>query len=109
MMHALATPQGRFQLVAWLEGLSYLVLLGIAMPLKYLAHMPLAVRIVGSLHGLFFVLYVFAVVAAFNAGRWRGARAFWALVASMVPFGPFVFEAKLRREDGQAGGAAPRS
>lgn len=104
-MHALATPQGRFRLVAWLESLSFLGLLGIAMPLKYLAHMPLAVRIVGSLHGLLFVLYVFAVVGAFNAGRWTGARALWALVASMLPFGPFVFEAKLRREDGEAGAA----
>ncbi|HEU4538346.1 MAG TPA: DUF3817 domain-containing protein [Polyangiaceae bacterium] len=104
-MQPLATPQGRFQLVARLEGLSLLVLLGIAMPLKYLANMPLAVRVVGSLHGLFFVLYVFAVGEAFTAGRWRASRAFWALVASVVPFGTFAFEAKLRREDGADGGA----
>ncbi len=98
-MGLLATPQGRFRLIAWLEGTSFLVLLGIAMPLKYWAGMPLAVRIVGSAHGLLFVLYVFAVGGEFFAGRWAVPRAFWALVASVLPFGTFVFDAKLRREE----------
>ena len=49
---------GRFRLVAIMEGVSFLVLLGIAMPLKYFADMPLAVKYIGWLHGLLFVLYM---------------------------------------------------
>ncbi|HEU4406501.1 MAG TPA: DUF3817 domain-containing protein [Polyangiaceae bacterium] len=102
-MRLLATPQGRFRLVAWLEGLSFVVLLGVAMPLKYLLGRPLAVRVVGLAHGVLFVLYIIAVAEAFGAGRFRVGRAFWAFVASLLPFGTFVFEAKLRREEAEAG------
>lgn len=104
MTLSLDTPQGKFRLVAWLEGLSFLVLLGVAMPLKYLFGLPLAVRVVGMLHGVLFVAYVIAVVDALGSGRWQRDRAFWAIVAAVLPFGAFVFEAKLRREEG---GAAP--
>jgi integral membrane protein len=104
-MGLLDTPQGKFRLVAWLEGLSFLVLLGVAMPLKYLLGLPMAVRVVGSLHGLLFVAYVVAVVEAVGSGRWSRGRAFWAMVAAVLPFGAFVFEAKLRREE--AGSAPP--
>jgi integral membrane protein len=100
-MQLLATPEGRFRLIAWLEGLSFLVLLGIAMPLKYFAHLPLAVRVAGSAHGLLFVLYVIAVAGAYGAGRWRASRAAWAVVAAVLPFGAFVFDARLRREEGE--------
>lgn len=104
-MQLLATPEGRFRLVAWLEGLSFLTLLGIAMPLKYLAGKPTAVQVVGSAHGVLFVLYVIAVAVAFGAGRWTATRSFWALVASVVPFGAFVLDAKLERE--RRAGAPP--
>lgn len=102
MTLSLDTPQGKFRLVAWLEGLSFLVLLGIAMPLKYLFGLPLAVRIVGMLHGVLFIMYGIAVIDALSSGRWKRDRAFWAMVASVLPFGAFVFEAKLRREEGEA-------
>ena len=49
------TPPARLRAIAYVEGWSYLVLLFVAMPLKYGADMPLAVRIVGSLHGFLFV------------------------------------------------------
>ena len=50
---------GRLRAVALAEGISFLVLLGVAMPLKYLADMPLAVRIAGWLHGLLFIAVLF--------------------------------------------------
>ena len=85
--------------IALLEGASYLLLLGIAMPLKYLSGMPEAVRVVGSVHGGLFVLYAAAVVWAGTARRWPARR--WAanLVASLLPFGPFVMDGRLRREE----------
>lgn len=92
------TPIGRLHAVGYAEGISFLVLLGIAMPLKYLFHYPLAVTIVGALHGLFFVLYLIAVVHAASVHRWSFLRVLGAFVASLLPFGPFVFDARLRRE-----------
>lgn len=84
-----------FRYIGYLEALSFLALLGIAMPLKYLAGMPLAVRIVGSVHGLLFILYL---VAAFSYGDkrgWQGKDYFWAFFAAVIPFGPFLFEKRI--------------
>ena len=52
------------------EGISYLLLLGIAMPLKYWAGLPLAVKIVGSIHGALFVVFCAALLRALVAARW---------------------------------------
>jgi integral membrane protein len=93
----LNNPLDRLRLVGMMEGASFLVLLGIAMPLKYLAGQPQAVRVVGMLHGLLFVLYVAAVLGVSVALRWPLRRVLAALVASVLPFGPFVFDAHLRR------------
>ena len=81
------------------EGISFLLLLGIAMPLKYLAGKPEAVRAVGSVHGLLFVVYVLMVLLAARKFRWGIATVMMALAAAIFPFGPFWFDAKLRREN----------
>lgn len=94
----LSDPIRRFRFIAFWEGVSYLVLLGIAMPLKYAAGMPLAVRIVGSLHGGLFVLYVVALFLAAGYGKWSGKRVAQGFIASLLPFGPFWFERKLDQE-----------
>lgn len=94
----LRTPLGRLRAIGLLEGASFLLLLGVAMPLKYLAGMPMAVRVVGSLHGLLFVLFALAVVEALAAGRFTWRQAAGAMVAAVLPFGPFVLDARLRRE-----------
>ena len=86
------------RLAGILEGVSYLVLLGIAMPLKYLAGYPLAVRIVGSAHGVLFVWFVIALLRAHYARRWSLLVSAQLFVASLVPFGFFLVEPKLRRE-----------
>jgi integral membrane protein len=96
----LKTPIGRLRAIAHLEGVSYLLLLGIAMPLKYFANLPEAVRIVGSLHGLLFVLYLIAVAHVTIALRWSLSRVLGALAASVIPFGNFVLDARLRRDQG---------
>lgn len=87
-----------FKIIALAEGISFLVLVGIAMPLKYLAGQPEAVRIAGSIHGGLFILYLLAIIPAAYYGRWTGKWIVGAIAASILPFGPFVFEAKLKRE-----------
>jgi len=94
------TSLGRFRLAGMLEGASFLLLLFVAMPLKYLADWPLGVRVVGMAHGVLFLLYLLAIVPAAIDHRWSWKRIAGAVVASLLPFGPFVFDAKvLRREE----------
>ncbi|MFC0773653.1 DUF3817 domain-containing protein [Terrimonas alba] len=83
-----------FRKIAFAEGVSFLVLLLIAMPLKYMANMPMAVTIVGGVHGLLFI--------AFMIMAWEVKREYkrdWAwliksFVASILPFGTFVMDHK---------------
>ena len=95
----LATPIARLRTIGFLEGISFLVLVGIAMPLKYAAGKPEMVAIVGRIHGLLFVLYVAAVVHVMIVRRWNFERALHAVIAAVVPFGPFVFDRSLKREE----------
>jgi integral membrane protein len=85
--------------VAFVEGWSYLLLLGIAMPLKYWAGMPLAVRLVGSVHG---ALFVALVVLTLQALRVRGKPFLFGVrvaIASLIPFGTFFLDAELAADD----------
>jgi integral membrane protein len=88
----------QLRLVAFLEGVSFLVLLFIAMPLKHLAGFPLAVRIVGLVHGLLFLIFLAALYRAGSQRGWPLRRWLIAFVSSVVPFGTFVFDRSLRRE-----------
>lgn len=93
------TPIGRLRGIAFIEGVSFLLLLGIAMPLKYLADFPGPVKIVGWIHGLFFVLYLLALADVSLKRQWPRSRIAGALLASVVPFGTFVLDARLRQEE----------
>jgi integral membrane protein len=86
------------RLVALLEGTSFVVLLFIAMPLKYWFDAPLAVRVVGMLHGLLFVAFMVVLMRASVVQK--GSLARWALafLSSLLPFGTFVFDRSLKRE-----------
>jgi integral membrane protein len=95
MKNFLFTGLGRLRLVALLEGLSFLVLLLIAMPLKYLAGQPLAVRQVGMAHGVLFVLYVLLLLQQGIARSWSFRQMALGLVASVVPLGTFWADKKL--------------
>lgn len=92
------TELRQFRWVAFLEGLSFVLLLFVAMPLKYWAGLPLAVRIVGSIHGLLFVLFIAALFRAALERSWPAQRWGLALFSSLVPFGTFVFDRSLKRE-----------
>ena len=92
----------QLRIVGALEGVSFLVLLGIAMPLKYLAGLPLAVRIVGMAHGVLFLIYVAAAVHAALTLRWARSSTLKVLVAAVVPGGPFFIDGWLRRQAADA-------
>ena len=94
------------RIVAFLEGMSFLVLLFVAMPLKYMLGLPIAVRVVGSIHGLLFVMFVAALVRVAFARRWPLRRSALAFGASCVPFGTFVLDRVLAREIARDAGAA---
>lgn len=108
----LKSPIGRLRVVGVLEGASFLLLLGIAMPLKYMAGKPGMVSVVGMAHGLLWLAYMAAVLDAHVARGWGMRRSAVAVVASLLPFGPFILDASLRREQaleagkgGEAGAA----
>ncbi|MES2558358.1 MAG: DUF3817 domain-containing protein [Bacteroidota bacterium] len=92
----LKTAEGRFFAVAFLEGISYLILVFIGMPLKYFAGQPEMVKQVGMAHGLLFVLFVLTLVQASMENDWKWSKALKAFVTSLLPFGTFWFEAKHR-------------
>ena len=95
----LSTPLGRLRLVGFLEGLSFLLLLGIAMPLKYFAGEPAAVRIVGMAHGVLFLAYLAAILQAHIEYGWTWKKSALLGLASVLPFGPFVADRRLLRDE----------
>ena len=100
--HLLLTSLGRLRLIGFLEGVSLLVLLGIAMPLKYLAGQPAAVRYVGMAHGVLFVVYVLLVIQVAIGHRWSFGKTALALVASIFPFGTFWADRRLFSNNNQS-------
>jgi integral membrane protein len=85
---------GRLRIIAFLEGISFLVLLGIAMPLKYLAGVPQAVRVVGMAHGVLFVLFVLLLIQVAIEKSWSFKKSALSFVSSLVPFGTFYADAR---------------
>lgn len=92
------SSKAHVRLSGLLEGISYLVLLLIAMPLKYWAGMPETVRVVGMAHGVLFVWYVIAVLVAKAEFRLSIKTTALALFASLVPFGTFYADAKIFKQ-----------
>jgi integral membrane protein len=84
--------------IGFAEGFSWLLLLGIAMPLKYLAGEPMPVRIVGWIHGLLFIAYLWQLFRVQSLHHWPLKKILMGLVASFVPFGTWIFDARLKKE-----------
>lgn len=88
----------RFRIISIAEGISFLVLLFIAMPIKYTMDMPLAVTYVGWIHGALFVLYILIIFPTSRQLNWPFMKTFWGVIVSVLPFGPFLFDRKLKQE-----------
>jgi integral membrane protein len=87
--------------VALLEAVSYLVLLGVAMPLKYLFHQPLAVKITGMVHGILFIVFCLALWRVLREARWPFSRCTLIFVASLIPLVPFFLDRRMQEWEGQ--------
>lgn len=86
-------------MTALAEGTSFLILLFIAMPMKYFMSIPMAVRVVGSIHGLLFLLYVGQLARLRTKHQWDHRFCMQAFVASILPFGTFLFDKYLREKE----------
>ena len=95
----LSTPLGRMRLISIIEGVSFLILLGIAMPLKYIAGIPEVTSIVGAAHGVLFILYGLAAFALMLALKLSPLWFLGAMLASVIPFGTFWLESRLKRRE----------
>mgnify|MGYP003422481995 CR=1 FL=1 len=85
------------RVVGLLEGLSFLLLLFIAMPMKYMFDNPVLVKYVGMGHGVLFILFLIVLFAVCEKQKWSITIFLMGLAASILPFGPFVFDRKLKR------------
>src|ERR1035437_10957883 len=94
---SLKNPLSRLLKIGFAEGISFIVLLGIAMPLKYIAGMQTPVRIIGMLHGILFVGYVIALLQATWAYKWSYKKAWTAFLLSFLPFGTFFLDRVLKK------------
>ncbi len=89
--------------VALIEGVSFLFLLGVAMPLKYLAGMAMAVKVAGWVHGVLFLLVGWALSRTMMRVRnWPFSRSALVVAASLLPFGPFVIDGRMKKWSDEA-------
>jgi integral membrane protein len=89
----------KFRVASFVEGLSYLILLFVAMPIKYLGGNPIPVKIVGMTHGLLFFLFIFFLYMATSEHKWSKKFSLFAFVSSLVPFGMFFLDKHLKKKE----------
>ncbi len=83
-----------FRYLSFLEALSFLLLLFIAMPLKYLWNMPEYVSVIGMAHGVLFVLYIIGAYVMYEKLSWKFRDLMVVMLCSVLPFGPFYADRK---------------
>ena len=96
-MELLSTRIGRFRIIGTLEGISFLLLLGVGMPLKYYGGYQHATQELGMAHGILFIAYVISVFPVKKELKWSNSTTFLVLLASVIPFGTFIADYKLFR------------
>lgn len=96
MKNLLQTNIGRLRIIGFLEGTSLLILLFIAMPLKYIFETPILTRPVGTIHGALFLLFIFNTLSVGVEQNWKFKHTTWkVLLACIIPFGTFYIDAKI--------------
>ncbi len=88
----------RMQLASLCEGTTLVLLVCVAMPLKYMLGYPLATQVVGSVHGFAFLFYVWVVINTVSGGGWRPGEILRLLISAFIPFGAFFNVGFLRRK-----------
>jgi len=94
-------PIGVLRATALIEGGSFLALLFLAMPLKYIWEHPMAVRIVGAVHGGLWLAFCVMLVYATIIARWPLGRAALLFVAALIPFGPWLVDRRMKQYEAE--------
>lgn len=94
----LSSPIKRLSAIAFVEGVTLLALVIIAMPLKYVASQPEWVSIMGPIHGMAFIVYLIVLIENISQGGWSKADFIKTLVAAFIPFGTFWNEKLLKQK-----------
>ncbi len=89
----------RFRMIGLAEGISFLILLLIAMPLKYLYNIPEAVKVFGWVHGALFVSFIYFAFEVMGTFKKSFGWFMIAFVAAFVPLGTFVFDRQLKKDE----------
>ena len=89
----------RMRLVSLLEGLTLVALLLVAVPLKHIAGYPAATSIIGPIHGMAFLLYVWMLIQTASGADWSRAEIARAVIMALIPFGAFANERFLKRKE----------
>ncbi len=95
----LKTRIGQLRMLAIAEGVSYLLLFGLTMPLKYGLDIIWPNKFVGYIHGLLFILYCLWVIFVGVDKKWSIGKIFTGLIASLLPFATFIFDAKVLKKE----------
>jgi integral membrane protein len=83
--------------VGTLEGISFLLLLGVAMPIKYIWDNPVFVKYIGMGHGVLFLLFLAVLLVVCHRMKWSLSIFNMGLIAAILPFGPFIFDRKIKK------------
>lgn len=97
-MELIYSHLGRLRIIGFLEGISFILLVGVAMPLKYIGGYQYATWDIGMIHGILFITYIIAVIPVKFALNWNIKTTFLVLLSSLLPFGTFVAEFKIFRK-----------
>lgn len=97
-MLSCSDPVDRVRLVGRIEGVSFLLLLGVAMPLKYFGDQPMAVTYVGWAHGVLFIALALVTFSAWTDKHLSFGQSSLVALGALLPFGPFIVERWLPRQ-----------
>ncbi|ABB44539.1 conserved hypothetical protein [Sulfurimonas denitrificans DSM 1251] len=86
----------RFGQINTIEGYSYLVLVFIAMPMKYIFGIPVAVKVVGMIHGILFIIFCLLLIKAWQETKWSHKENLIFFIASLIPFGTFFTKNRIK-------------
>lgn len=98
MSSLLQSNIGKLRLIGFGEAISWLLLLGFAMPMKYIWDNPLPVKYVGWIHGILFMAYIAMAYIVKEEKKWSFKKLAIAFIAAFFPFGTFVFDARLKAD-----------
>jgi len=96
MKKYLNTSVGRLRLLGLLEGLSLIILVFIAVPVKYMGQNPGLVKAIGPIHGVLFLLFVINAISVSISQQWKFSEVTWkVLISCLIPFGTFYVDRKI--------------